>query len=106
MKSRVGQWLFLSAVLVLVSCRLTENYKPPVGIADRALYRDVTTTDTSTIADISWKQMFNDTILQHLIQEGIDHNPDLKIAMSRIKQAEANLRLGNDALYPSKLMIV
>jgi len=101
MKTEKWQWLLILTIAIMTSCKVTENYKRPVGLAGKALYRDVTTTDTTTIADISWKQMFTDTILQHLIQEGIDHNLDLKIAASRIKQAEANLRLGYDALYPS-----
>ena len=101
MKTRKWQWLIIMAVLVLTSCKVTQNYKRPVAVAGNALYRDVKTTDTTTIADISWKQMFTDTILQHLIQEGINNNLDLKIAMSRIKQTQANLQAGNAALFPS-----
>jgi NodT family efflux transporter outer membrane factor (OMF) lipoprotein len=94
-------WLMLVAIMILVSCKVTENYKRPSGIADIKLYRDVNTTDTTTIADIPWKQIFSDTLLQGLIQEGIDNNLDLKIAMARIKQAQANLRQTNAAFYPS-----
>lgn len=95
------RWLILIAVMILTSCRVTENYKRPDGIAGNALYRDLKTTDTTTIADISWKQMFADTLLQRLIQEGIDNNLDLKIALARIKQSQANLQMGYDAVYPS-----
>src|SRR5664280_1657676 len=101
MKTRKWQWLIFVAVMILTSCKVTQNYKSPAAIAGNALYRDVKTTDTTTIADISWKQMFTDTILQHLMQEGINNNLDLKIAMSRMKQAQANLQAGNVALFPS-----
>jgi NodT family efflux transporter outer membrane factor (OMF) lipoprotein len=92
--------LMLMAVMALVSCKVTEVYKRPAGIADNNLYRDIKTTDTTTIAEIPWKQMFSDTLLQGLIQEGIDNNLDLKIALARIKQAQANLRQSNDARFP------
>ncbi|MGB8359316.1 MAG: efflux transporter outer membrane subunit [Bacteroidales bacterium] len=91
----------LLAIMVLVSCKVTENYKRPSGIAESKLYRDVKTDDTTTIADIPWKHMFSDTLLQGLIQEGINNNLDLKIAMARIKQAQANLAQSNAAFYPT-----
>jgi NodT family efflux transporter outer membrane factor (OMF) lipoprotein len=93
--------LLLMAVLILASCKVTKTYKRPDGLTDNKLYRDVITDDTSTIADIPWKKMFSDTLLQHLIQEGIDKNLDLKIAMARIKQAMANLRQSNAAFFPT-----
>ena len=101
MKTKKIQWLILIAVMILTSCRVTEKYKRPAGIANNAMFRDVTTTDTTTIADVSWKQMFTDTLLQKLIQEGINNNLDIKIAMIRIKEAQANVQLGKSALYPS-----
>jgi NodT family efflux transporter outer membrane factor (OMF) lipoprotein len=88
-------------VLVLASCKVTENYQRSTGLADNKLYRDINTADTTTIADIPWRQMFSDTLLQGLIQEGIDKNPDLKIAVARIKQAQANLRQSNASFYPT-----
>ncbi|MES1160823.1 MAG: efflux transporter outer membrane subunit, partial [Bacteroidota bacterium] len=52
-------------------------------------------------ADIPWRQLFSDTLLQHLIQEGIDNNLDLKIALARIREAEANFRQSKAAFFPS-----
>lgn len=94
-------WLMLLVVLFLVSCKVTENYKRPTGIVTNNLYRDVNTADSTSLADIPWKVMFSDTLLQDLIQEGIDNNFDLKIAMARIKQAQANLRQSNATFYPT-----
>jgi NodT family efflux transporter outer membrane factor (OMF) lipoprotein len=94
-------WLMLIVFMVMPSCRITETYKRPAGIAENGLYRDVTPSDSNTIADIPWKQIFTDTLLQDLIQEGIDSNLDLKIAVARIKQAQANLKQSKSAYYPS-----
>jgi len=101
MKSIPLHWIILLIALILFSCRVTENYKTPSGVAVTGLYRDVHTTDTTSIATIPWKEMFRDTLLQHLIQEGLDHNLDMKIALARIKQTQANLNQSKAALFPT-----
>jgi multidrug efflux system outer membrane protein len=94
-------WLLMMIVVSFVSCRLTESYNRPAGIVDNNLYRDATNSDTANIANIPWKEMFSDSLLQKLIREGIDNNLDLKIAMARMKQAQANLRQSKTAFYPT-----
>src|SRR5580692_6261638 len=84
--------LLLLILWAAASCKVTQPYQRPAGTGDNGLYRDTTITDTTTIANIPWKQMFPDTLLQSLIQEGIDHNYDLKIAIARISEAAANFR--------------
>ena len=93
--------LLLLVVLVIGSCKVTENYKRPSGITDSKLFRDANGSDTTNIATIPWKKMFSDTLLQGLIQEGIEHNTDLMIAMARIRQAQANLRQSKAAFFPT-----
>lgn len=92
--------LFVIAVM-LVSCKVTRSYQRPADVVPADLYRTTNTADSNTIADIPWKQMFSDTILQALIEEGIHNNFDLKIAVARIKQAQANLRQSRLAFFPS-----
>lgn len=90
----------LIVMVALTACKVTQNYQRPAGVADNKLYRDVSTTDTATIADIPWRQMFSDTLLQHLIEEGMANNYDLQIAVARIKQAQANLKQSRAAFFP------
>lgn len=97
-----GLLLFL-ILWALSSCKVTKPYQRPASSGNNGLYGDTTITDTATIADIPWKQMFPDTLLQSLIQEGIDHNFDLKIAIARISEAAANFRQSKAAFYPSLL---
>jgi NodT family efflux transporter outer membrane factor (OMF) lipoprotein len=89
-----------AAVLLLPACKLRQAYTRPDAKTD-SLYRAGYTTDTTTIANLSWKQMFKDAQLQTLIQEGITNNYDLKIAVARIKQADANLRQAKAAFLPT-----
>lgn len=95
----------LLAILVIAglfaSCTVTQKYQRPGNIVNNHLYRDLTASDTANMATISWRQMFTDTLLQSLIQEGIEHNLDLKIAVARIQQADAGFRQSQLAFLPT-----
>ena len=92
---------FISLVaLLLNACKVTAPYQTPEANTS-GLFRDVTTTDTNTIANLPWREVFSDTILQGLIAEGIAQNLDLKIAFTRIQQAEAYLQESGAALLPT-----
>lgn len=93
--------IFAVIVTIVASCKVTQHYSQPSDAASNNLYRDISNADTTTIANISWKQMFSDTLLQALIQEGISNNLDLKVAVARIKSAAANARQSRLALLPA-----
>jgi len=86
-------------LLMLTAC-VTKKYERP-ALNSNGLYRDNTTTDTTTIADLPWKTLFADQTLQNLIQQGLNENLDLKQAIERIKIAEATLIQSKGALLPS-----
>lgn len=82
------------------SCIATKSYKAPQVNADD-LYRGETRYDTTTIANIPWRMYFSDYVLQGLIAEGLAANYDLKIAVSRIREAEAGLQIARAAYFPN-----
>lgn len=88
-----------AAVLILTGC-VTKKYERP-AVNSNDLYRDQSVTDSTTIADLPWKSLFSDTVLQSLIQRGLDQNLDLKQAVERIKAADAAFRQSRAALLPS-----
>jgi len=53
------------------------------------------------MANLHWTEVFKDTLLQNLIQEGIDQNLNLKIAYSRIQQAQAYFEQSKLAFFPN-----
>ncbi len=103
MKSNNKQALLviLAAAGFLASCRVTKPYQQPEAVADSKLSRDSTSTDTTTMADLPWTQLFTDPHLQALIREAIQNNLDLKIANARMDAAAANLRQSKQAFLPS-----
>jgi len=88
-------------IVIISSCKVTQPYKQPADATNNKLYRDTLNTDTTNIGTISWKQMFGDTLLQLLIQEGISNNLDLKVAIARIKTAAANFKQSRLAFLPA-----
>lgn len=93
-------YIVMAATAVFASC-ITKKYQQPTIAQTDRLYRDTTITDTLSIANLPATQLFTDTVLQNLIQEGIRENLDLKTAVERINEAQANLQQSKAAFLPS-----
>lgn len=92
------KWLAALALLA-VSCKVTQPYQQP-DPGPAALYRDHVGNDTNSIATRPWQYFFTDSLLQQLINRGINENLDLKIAMQRIAAAHAAFRQSRQAFLP------
>lgn len=90
--------------LSLSSCQVVNKYKTPEIDSDE-LYRGENPQDTTTIASIPWNTYFTDPYLQALIKEGLENNYDLRIAYTRIRQAEVNLNMAHAAYFPSATLV-
>jgi NodT family efflux transporter outer membrane factor (OMF) lipoprotein len=80
------------------SCKITKPYTKP---ATTVTYREPDNKDTTNMATMKWSELFTDANLQQLISEGLAANLDLKIAVERINQSTANLKLKKAAFLPS-----
>src|SRR5688500_16123317 len=92
--------LIVATVLVITSCKVTQPYTQP-QLATDSLFRDLSSSDTNSIAHLKWNEIFTDTVLQRLISQGIQRNPDMRIAYARIRQAEAYYRQSAAAFFPT-----
>lgn len=92
--------LLVVAAVLLPACRTQRDALPGVQVGPD-LYRDVSTTDTTSLGHLGWRALFTDPQLQALLQEGIANNLDLQVAQARMKQAQANFRQSTMALFPS-----
>jgi len=102
MKTNYIKGILLSGLITLIglpSCQVTNKYKTP-EIDSEYLFRDINSKDTTTIADIPWREYFKDPLLQAYIDEGLNNNFDMLIATERIKQAEAALGMARAAYFP------
>jgi NodT family efflux transporter outer membrane factor (OMF) lipoprotein len=89
-------------MLGLSACKVTKTYQTPQFAGTDSLYRgEIANTDTTSIADLPYQDLFADPLLQNLIEEGLQQNLDLKIALERMNSAAAQLRLSKVAYLPS-----
>lgn len=56
--------------------------------------------DSTTIATLSWKEFFPDTLLQGYIAEALSHNHSFLQTVERISIARSQVRIGKGALLP------
>lgn len=86
---------------LLSSCGIYSSYKRP-EVKDANLYGEaVQSSDTSSIGDLSWKEIFTDPQLQQLIEKGLSSNTDLRIAHLKVAEASAYLTVSKLAYAPS-----
>jgi multidrug efflux system outer membrane protein len=81
-------------------CDLGPAYAPDVGSVPSA-FRAATPGEVAVWPDGSWWRGFESPELTGLIETALVHNQDIAIAVARIRQADAQLRIAGAALLPS-----
>lgn len=92
--------LVLTATLVQ-SCFVAKDYKRPDVKMDDLYRTEQTSTDSLSLANVSWKTIFADPILQGYISKGLENNLDVRIAMQNLAAAEATMLQGKAGFYPT-----
>jgi multidrug efflux system outer membrane protein len=97
--------VLLSAALLLSGCTVGPNYKRPV-VAVPPTYRgavpdETAQTDTATLGDQKWRDIFQDEQLRALIRIALQQNYDVRIAASRVLEANAQLGITRADQFPT-----
>ncbi|WP_299097158.1 efflux transporter outer membrane subunit [uncultured Winogradskyella sp.] len=100
---------YLHKILVVVllavtvqSCFVAKDYTRPQLEETENLYRtDNLPTDSLSMAEVSWSEMFSDTYLQQYINEGLQNNLDIRTAIQQIAIANAYLKQGKAGYLPT-----
>lgn len=58
-------------------------------------------SDSLSLGDLPWQEVFQDTLLQHYIRYGLEHNTDMQTALLRVDQAKAQLTAAKLSFLPS-----
>lgn len=99
-KYKIGL-LLLTLSFLPISCLVGPKYKAP-ELQESMQYRMAQTADTTaSILNVKWFDIFNDETLKTLITKGIQNNYDLRIAISRLDQAKANLGFTKANVLPT-----
>jgi len=94
---------FSVAILAAVSsCMARKEYERPQNVVDEKLFRtDMLPSDSINVANVSWKEIFTDPILQGHISKALENNLDIRIALQSITSAEAYLKQSKAAYQPT-----
>lgn len=86
----------------LQSCFVAKDYVRPELEETEHLYRtDNLPQDSVSLADVSWKDMFTDAYLKQYIEEGLQNNLDIRVAIQQMAAAEAYMKQGKAGYLPS-----
>ena len=92
--------------LMVIGCNLGPNYKRPAATTPQS-YRGAIAPDiasassTPSLADQQWATVFQDHVLQHLVQEALQNNLDLRVAAQRVLEAQAQVGIVHSQQLPS-----
>ena len=93
--------ILLLTIVAMNSCALYKDYeRQEIDFVDSLYNRIPTADDYESIASLTWQELFRDTLLQNLIELGLENNTDLEIARLKVEQAEATLKTSKLAFYP------
>ncbi|MBC9794487.1 efflux transporter outer membrane subunit [Sinomicrobium weinanense] len=87
---------------LMQSCFVAKTYERPEVEETEGLYRtDELPQDSTSMADISWEELFTDPYLQDYIRKGLENNLDVRIAIQQIAAAEAYMKQGKAGYFPT-----
>jgi multidrug efflux system outer membrane protein len=90
LKHRTFKYMVMLTVsaFTLQSCFVAKDYERPQVEETQNLYRtDALPTDSLSMADLSWKELFNDPFLVQYIEEGLQNNIDIRVAIQQVLAA-------------------
>ena len=96
------QTILLSVVTIILlsGCTAPKAKTPKLDTNLSSTFHQMDTVNALS-EDIQWWKKFNDPILSALIEKGLNANYDVRIAMSRIKAAQAGHDVESSRLWPS-----
>ena len=91
----------LLTVVMMSCCSLYKEYeRPEINFVDSLYNRIPTADDYESIASLTWRELFADTLLHNLIELGLENNTDLEIARIKIDQAAGALKSSKLSFFP------
>lgn len=92
-------YIALATVLFLgfFSCRIGQKYARPDLDLPAQLEAGA---DSVSVAEIPWKSLYTDTVLQGLIAVALENNKDMKMAAAKIKEMIAAKRISFANMFP------
>lgn len=100
--------ILLAAGALLAACAVGPNYRRPAidipasyrGAGPRSAAPEAASGSAKSLGNENWWELFDDPVLQRLIRTALQQNYDVRIAASRILQAQAELGITRANEFP------
>lgn len=89
----------LAATMLLAGCQLGKHYTRPELVLPETLGGQPA-TDSTSLADMAWEDLYADTLLQGLIRKTLEYNKDMLMAAARVKELAAMKRIDYANMFP------
>ncbi len=87
--------------LTLTACAGRKTYERPNVVNEKLFRTDNISTDSLSSANVSWRNIFTDPLLQQHISKALSNNLDVRIAMQSVVSAQAYLKQSKAAFIPT-----
>lgn len=94
------KWIIACGVL-LQSCFVAKDYKRPDIAVSEQFKTEQISTDSASIAAVSWRDFFQDEVLKSYIEKALQHNLDIRSALQNVHIAEAYMKQGKAGNFPT-----
>ena len=92
--------IIAASAALLSSCGIYTTYHPATEVPEQLYGEEVVVSDSSSIASLNWRELFTDSHLVTLIEQGLANNTDYLTAGLRVQEAEATLLSAKLAYLP------
>lgn len=95
--------LALTLGVLAAACTLGPDYKRP-EVPLPSIYRGLDPTapgEPGSLADLAWWTLFQDETLQGLVRTALEQNYDIRVAVTRIQDAQAQLVVTRSFQFPT-----
>jgi len=98
MKSWLKYATSLSLLSVLSACSMIPEYQRPEPVIELNV---TSQQDDANIADLGWREFYQDPALQQLIAIALENNQDLRVASLTVEQLQQQYRIQQAAKLPT-----
>lgn len=100
-----NKFLKLLAIPVLAvtvqSCFVAKDYQRPEVENEEFFRTDALPEDSVSLADVSWREIFTDSLLIRHIDDGLANNTDIRVALQRLVASQAYFKQGKAGYLPT-----
>ena len=94
------RYFSLFSLALLSSCTLGPDYRRPEIYTDKAISASLRLNEVAQPVEREWYRRFNDTLLNRMVLQGLQHNPDVSAAVENLRQSRNSLRINAVNNFP------